>query len=160
MVGWRLPIQRSWGLGHSLVRSHHTKAAGSWSPSFFLWCCNSLSDPHGEMNWKKSAPPTGWVNTVLKLVMLNHVVQVAWCSQGLKFFNLLQPDVAIFGQKDAMQCVVIARMLEDCACFFRVTAAGRLGMYFFSDPCIGRFWPHHEAHFHMFWKSDAETRGI
>lgn len=31
----------------------------------------------------------------------------------LKFFNLLQPDVAIFGQKDAMQCVVIARMLED-----------------------------------------------
>ncbi len=32
---------------------------------------------------------------------------------GLKFFNLLQPDVAIFGQKDAMQCVVIARMLED-----------------------------------------------
>lgn len=31
----------------------------------------------------------------------------------LKFFNLLQPDVAIFGQKDAMQCVIIARMLED-----------------------------------------------
>ena len=44
--------------------------------------------------------------------------------QGLKFFNLLQPDVAIFGQKDAMQCVVIARMLEDCACFFGATDWG------------------------------------
>ena len=34
-------------------------------------------------------------------------------QSGLKFFNLVQPDVVIFGQKDAMQCVVIARMLED-----------------------------------------------
>lgn len=31
----------------------------------------------------------------------------------LKLFNLCRPDVAIFGQKDAMQCVVISRMLED-----------------------------------------------
>jgi len=31
----------------------------------------------------------------------------------LKLFNLCQPDVVIFGQKDAMQCVVISRMLED-----------------------------------------------
>ncbi|CAE8623210.1 unnamed protein product [Polarella glacialis] len=31
----------------------------------------------------------------------------------LKLFNLCDPHVAIFGQKDAMQCVVIARMLED-----------------------------------------------
>lgn len=31
----------------------------------------------------------------------------------LKLFNLCEPDVAVFGQKDAMQCAVIARMLED-----------------------------------------------
>jgi len=31
----------------------------------------------------------------------------------LKLFNICQPDVVVFGQKDAMQCVVIRRMLED-----------------------------------------------
>lgn len=31
----------------------------------------------------------------------------------LKLFNLTQPHVAVFGQKDAMQCVVISRMLQD-----------------------------------------------
>ncbi|CAE7348659.1 panB [Symbiodinium natans] len=39
----------------------------------------------------------------------------------LKFFNLVQPDVVIFGQKDAMQCVVIARMLEDLMLHDRIT---------------------------------------
>jgi len=31
----------------------------------------------------------------------------------LKLFNLCEPDVVVFGQKDAMQCAVIANMLED-----------------------------------------------
>jgi pantoate--beta-alanine ligase/3-methyl-2-oxobutanoate hydroxymethyltransferase len=31
----------------------------------------------------------------------------------LKLFNLCRADVVVFGQKDAMQCAVIARMLED-----------------------------------------------
>jgi len=39
----------------------------------------------------------------------------------LKFFNLVQPDVVVFGQKDAMQCVVIARMLEDLMLHDRIS---------------------------------------
>lgn len=31
----------------------------------------------------------------------------------LKLFNICRPDVVVFGQKDAMQCVVIERMLKD-----------------------------------------------
>jgi len=31
----------------------------------------------------------------------------------LKLFNLCTPNVVVFGQKDAMQCAVIARMLDD-----------------------------------------------
>merc|ERR1711862_340194 len=31
----------------------------------------------------------------------------------LKLFNICEPDVVVFGQKDAMQCVVISRMLSD-----------------------------------------------
>ena len=76
-------------------------------------------------------PTLGWINTMLKLDTdvkpcgSSGLISVA--IQGLKFFNLLQPDVAIFGQKDAMQCVVIARMLEDCAGFLVQRVPGATG---------------------------------
>jgi pantoate--beta-alanine ligase len=34
----------------------------------------------------------------------------------LKFFNIVAPDVAVFGQKDAQQVVVLRRMAEDLNC--------------------------------------------
>jgi pantoate--beta-alanine ligase len=30
-----------------------------------------------------------------------------------KLFNMVQPDAAYFGQKDAQQCVVVKRLIED-----------------------------------------------
>jgi pantoate--beta-alanine ligase len=34
----------------------------------------------------------------------------------LKFFNIVSPKVAVFGQKDAMQCIILKRMVTDLHC--------------------------------------------
>jgi pantoate--beta-alanine ligase len=41
----------------------------------------------------------------------------------LKFFNIVSPHVAVFGQKDAQQCLVIRRMVRDLDCPVRLVFA-------------------------------------
>lgn len=35
------------------------------------------------------------------------------CTVLCKFFNIIEPDFAYFGQKDAQQCLVVAKMIKD-----------------------------------------------
>ncbi len=41
----------------------------------------------------------------------------------LKLFNVVSPQVAVFGQKDAQQCLVIRRMVRDLNCSVRLVFA-------------------------------------
>jgi pantoate--beta-alanine ligase len=41
----------------------------------------------------------------------------------LKFFNIVSPHVAVFGQKDAQQVIVIKRMVSDLHCPVRILTA-------------------------------------
>ena len=41
----------------------------------------------------------------------------------LKFFNIIAPHLAVFGQKDAQQALVIKRMVVDLACPVRIVVA-------------------------------------
>ena len=35
------------------------------------------------------------------------------CTVVLKLFNILRPDIAVFGAKDAQQCIILKRMVRD-----------------------------------------------
>lgn len=56
-------------------------------------------------------PPFFYVNTLCGKSRTGHFDGV--CTVVLKLFNIVQPDFAFFGQKDAQQVVIVKKMVKD-----------------------------------------------
>ena len=56
-------------------------------------------------------PPFFYVNTLCGKSRTGHFDGV--CTVVLKLFNIVQPDYAFFGQKDAQQVIIVKKMVKD-----------------------------------------------
>ena len=56
-------------------------------------------------------PPFFYVNTLCGKSRTGHFDGV--CTVVLKLFNIVQPDFAFFGQKDAQQVIIVKKMVKD-----------------------------------------------
>lgn len=67
--------------------------------------------PRGSLDCFVVSPPASFATSAEATARPLHFTGVS--TVCLKLFNLVRPAVAFFGQKDAMQCLVIRRLVED-----------------------------------------------